>query len=176
MRVVFSAVALACGLFLVTHQPAFAETPAVSKKQVTKIIGQFQEAIKNKDTAAFMGLFLREDVTWTATYTDASVERYNASIKDTKEPVAIRVQAGGSPRKFIDSIAKNKAPQSETFSNVRIDTDGDIAHVWFDYTFMIGTYKSAWGKESWQLVRTEGGWKISAVTWSSEENPVPPGA
>lgn len=175
MKVLFSAAAFACSILLSIHQPAFAESPAVSEKHVAKIIEQFQDAIKNKDTAGFMGLFLRDDVTWTATYTDASVERYNASIRDAKEPLATRVQAGGSPRKFIESIAKNKAPQSEIFSNVRIDTDGDIAHVWFDYTFMIGSYKSAWGKESWQLVRTEAGWKIAAVTWSSEENPVPPG-
>ncbi|MQA18198.1 nuclear transport factor 2 family protein [Rugamonas rivuli] len=176
MKIVFSFAVLTCSLLLSLHQPASAENTGVSEKQVGKIIGQFQDAIKNKDIAGFMGLFLREDVTWTAAYTDASVERYNASIKNTKEPLATRVQAGGSPRKFIESIAKNKAPQSEIFSNVRIDTDGDIAHVWFDYTFMVGTYKSAWGKESWQLVRTETGWKISAVTWSSEENPVQPDA
>ncbi len=121
-----------------------------------------------------MELFVREDVTWTVAYTDASVDRYNASRKDPKEPLATRVQTGGSPRKFIEGIAKAKMPQSERFSNVHIDTDGHVAHVWFDYTFMVGDYKSAWGKESWQVVRTEAGWKIAAVTWSAEENPVPP--
>jgi len=60
-----------------------------------------------------MELFVREDVTWTVAYTDASVVRYNVSRKDPREPLATRVQTGGSPRKFIVGIAKAKMPQSE---------------------------------------------------------------
>jgi hypothetical protein len=41
-------------------------------------------------------------------------------------------------------------------------------------TFKAGDYKANWGKESWQLVRTEAGWKIAGVTWTQELNPVPP--
>ena len=79
-----------------------------------------------------------------------------------------------SPGDFIGFIAKDPAALEETFSNIRIDTDGDVAQVWFDYTFMAGGYKENWGKESWQLVRTEAGWKIAAVVWSQELNPVRP--
>jgi hypothetical protein len=42
------------------------------------------------------------------------------------------------------------------------------------YTFMEGSYRANWGKESWQLVRTENGWKIASVIWSQELNPTPP--
>jgi hypothetical protein len=66
------------------------------------------------------------------------------------------------------------APVEETFSSVRIELDAEIAQVWFDYTFMEGSYRSNWGKESWHLVRTESGWKIASVVWSQEINPVPP--
>lgn len=79
-----------------------------------------------------------------------------------------------SPRKFINMIAADKAKIDETISNVRIDSDGDVAQVWFDYSFLNGDYKENWGKESWQMVRTEDGWKIAAVVWSQEMNPTPP--
>ncbi|MGO4479254.1 hypothetical protein AB4Z32_23660 [Massilia sp. 2TAF26] len=79
-----------------------------------------------------------------------------------------------TPRAFIEMVAKAPMPAEETFSNVRIDTDGEVAQVWFDYSFLDGSYRRNWGKESWQLVRTEKGWKIAAVVWSQEINPVPP--
>lgn len=172
MRVPFIAGVLAVGLVLSSPQTAFAQNADASKQQIEQLVETFRLAIINKDTASFMKLFLCEDITWNTVYTDSSVERYNAGLKDPKEPQALKIQ-GGSPRKFIEGIAKKKDARSETISNLRIDTDGEVAHVWFDYTFMIGEYKNNWGKESWQLVRTEAGWKIAAVVWSAEENPTP---
>ncbi len=119
----------------------------------------------------FHELFLREDITWNVVYTDDSVKRYNANLNDPAIPRATKIQ-GGSPRRFIESIARSRQARSEAISNVRIDTDGEVAQVWFDFAFIVGDYKSAWGKESWQLVRTGDGWKIAAVVWSAEENPV----
>ena len=171
MRTALTAFVLAVGLVL-PPLPASAQDTGASRQQIEQLIERFRTAIADKDTAGFMQLFLREDITWNVVYTDDSVKRYNANLKDANIPLATRVQ-GGSPRKFIDSIARSKQARSETISNVRIDTDGEIAQVWFDFAFMTGDYKNAWGKESWQLVRTDAGWKIAAVVWSAEENPVP---
>jgi hypothetical protein len=33
----------------------------------------------------------------------------------------------------------------------------------FDYTFLANGKKTNWGREMWQLVRTEDGWKIFSV-------------
>lgn len=153
-------------------QAALAQDPAESRKQIAAIVEDFRLAIINKDTAGFMRLFLREDISWVASYTDGSVERYNASLTDPSQPRGMKT-IGGGPRKFIESIARRKERREETFSNLRIDTDGEVAQVWFDYAMFVGDYKNNWGKESWQLVRTEDGWKIAAVVWSAEENPVP---
>jgi hypothetical protein len=79
-----------------------------------------------------------------------------------------------SPRKFISSVVKDKEKIDEAISNVRIDSDGDVGQVWFDYNFVRGSYKENWGKESWQVVRTSDGWKIAGVVWSQELNPTPP--
>lgn len=171
MKTALSAILLGIALFFAAQDAAFAQNPADSRQKIDALIETFRQAIINKDTAGFMRLFLREDITWTGVYTDGSVDRYNATLKDSKEARSPKVQ-NSSPRKFIESIARAPEVRSETFSNVRIDTDGEIAQVWFDYSFMVGDYKNNWGKESWQLVRTEAGWKIAAVVWSAEENPV----
>ena len=172
MRTELSALVLAVGLFSLPSLPAFAQNTDASKQQIEQLVERFRTAIIDKDTAAFMQLFLREDITWNVVYTDDSLQRYNAWLKDQNIPPATKVQ-GGSPRMFIDSIARSRQARSEAISNVRIDTDGEIAQVWFDFAFMTGDYKNAWGKESWQLVRTEAGWKIAAVVWSAQENPNP---
>jgi len=79
-----------------------------------------------------------------------------------------------SPRKFINRIASDKATIDEIISNVRIDSDGEVAQVWFDYSNLRDGYKENWGRESWQMVRTEDGWKIAAVVWPQEINSAPP--
>ena len=68
----------------------------------------------------------------------------------------------------------SKEKIDEAISNLRIDSDGDVGQVWFDYNFVRGGYRENWGKESWQMVRTNDGWRIAGVVWSQELNPVPP--
>ncbi len=171
MKSVLATVPLCLVLFSGAPQLAFAENPAESRQQIEAVIAAFGKALADKDKEGFMRLFLREDITWVGVYTDGSVARYRSSLKDPTQPTP-KVQAA-TPRKFIESIARAPEARTETFENVRIDTDGEMAQVLFDYSFMVGDYRNNWGKESWQMVRTGNGWKIAAVIWSAEENPVP---
>lgn len=164
---------LAVALFLTAAMPARAETPAQSRQRIEGVVEQFRAAIVNKDKDSFMKLFLREDITWAAAFDDASLERIKARRKDKSLPDPKKTFSG-SPREFIEDIAKAEAPLRETFENLRIDTDGDVAQVWFDYSFMAGDYRENWGKEAWHMVRTEEGWKIASVIWSMRLNPEPP--
>lgn len=82
--------------------------------------------------------------------------------------------SGGSPREFIEDIARSPGPLEETFDNVRIDADADVAQVWFDYRFKAGNCRENRGKEAWHLVRTDDGWKTASVIWSMKLNPEPP--
>lgn len=164
--------ALCMALFAGTPPHAFAENPAESRQKIAAVVKAFGKALADKDKEGFMRLFLREDITWVGVYTDGSVARYRASQKDPKEPSP--KTESSTPRKFIEKIVRAPEARTETFENVRIDTDGEMAQVLFDYSFMVGDYRNNWGKESWQMVRTENGWKIAAVIWSAEENPQPP--
>jgi len=45
---------------------------------------------------------------------------------------------------LIDGAVATKEQREETFSNVSIDTDGEIAPVSFDYTFLANGKKTNW--------------------------------
>lgn len=160
----------------VTSSPqyALAQTADSSNTaQIEQVIETFRTAIVNKDEKTFLRLFLKENITWTGVITDASIERMyaNRPKPEMKRPSKF---FSSSPRQFIKFVVKDKEKIDETISNVRIDSDGDVGLVWFDYNFVRGSYKQNWGKESWQMVRTSDGWKIAAVVWSEEMNPTPP--
>lgn len=165
--------ALALAMFLSSAPPAHAEAPSESRRQIEKIVEQFRVAIVNKDKDSFMKLFLREDITWASAYEDASLDRIMANRTDKSLPRP-KKSFSSSPRKFIEGIAKAAEPLEETFENVRIDADEDVAQVWFDYSFKAGNYRENWGKEAWHMVRTDDGWKIASVIWSMTLNPNPP--
>lgn len=122
-----------------------------------------------------MKLFLREDITWDAAFDDPSLDGIMARRTDKSLPRPNKT-FHSTPREFIKGIAKSSGPREETIDNVRIDTDGDVAQVWFDYSYKQSDYQQNWGKEAWQLVRTEDGWKIASVIWSMKLNPEPPPA
>ena len=173
MKSALPAAALALGLFLSVPGQALAQAPAADRQQIEAIVETFRTSIIKKDTAGFMKLFLHEGITWTGVVTDTSIERLYANRPDPKLKRPAKYK-NSSPRSFIESIAKDPEQLEETFANLRIDSDGDVAQVWFDYSVVASDYKQNWGKESWQMVRTEAGWKIAAVVWSMEFNPVPP--
>ena len=173
MKAALTLLCLAAGLSLSAPHMARAEGPADSRKQIEAVVETFRASLIKKDKEAFLQLFMKEDITWAGVTTDASIEMLYASRPkpEMKRPFKYFTS---TPRKFIDMIVKDPGQVEETFSNVRIETDGEVAQVWFDYVFMEGRYRSNWGKESWQLVRTGNGWKIASVVWSQEINPAPP--
>jgi hypothetical protein len=170
----YLAAALTAGLLAVLTPASFAASPAEDQANIRQVVETFRVSLIKKDPDTFMKLFYSETIPWIGVVTDTSVARAIAAKTDPKRPDPKKLFTGGTPRKFIEGIAKDKEPAEETFENIRIDTDGDVAQVWFDYSFMDGAYRANWGKESWHLVRTPEGWKISSVIWSMEFNPEPP--
>lgn len=168
----FFAAVLMLGMLSLAPLPVAAQG-ADSNKAINEVIETFRTAIINKDRDAFLKLFFKDDITWAGVTTDASIEHMYATRPDPKLKRPHKTFSS-TPVKFIGRIVEDKAKIEETFSNVRIDTDGDVAQVWFDYSFITDGYKQNWGKESWQMVRTETGWKIAAVIWSMEFNQQPP--
>ena len=170
----FSVAALVCSAMATLALPSHAAQDPADRARIEQVVETFRVAVIKKDTVTFMKLFYSDTIPWIGVTTDKTLARENAEKPDPKMPDLKKLYASGNPKKFIEGIAKNPAKIEETFDNVRIDSDGDVAQVWFDYSFNEGSYKQNWGKESWHMVRTEEGWKISSVIWSMESNPQPP--
>jgi len=175
------ALALVLALHLLPIQGALAAdaAPAAPRQQaeqeIARVVELFRNAIINKDKDAFLKLFLKEDITWSGVTADTSIDMLYANWPNPALRRPSKVFSS-NPRAFIESIVAERERSEETFANLRIDSDGDVAQVWFDYSFLSDGRKQNWGKESWQMVRTEAGWKIAAVIWSQELSPMPPSA
>ena len=139
---------------------------------IHQVIASFRTAIIQRDKPRFLSLFLQDNTPWQAVMSDQSLD----SIR-LKNPQAIKARPnpGNNPVSFIDSIVKDKNSSEETFSNIRIDGDGDVAAVSFDYAFLSNGVATNHGKEVWLMVRTEGGWKIMTLAWSVTLDPAPAG-
>lgn len=152
---------------------AFAEQGVNDINQVVKI---FEQSIKDKNKNKFLMLFINEPVTWVGVYHEKD---YQNELEWSKSPEgkALKKKIGdkfrapakvrfSSPEVFIDSIIDNTKQPIEKVSNVKVNTDGEVAAISFDYQFFDGDIRVNYGTEHWQLIRTIHGWKISAVNYS----------
>lgn len=126
---------------------------------VRRVIEAFRLSIIERDKERFMKLFLEGGVSWQSTLSDEALVR----IRE-KNPKAVKLRV--NPTSFIDEVVADKASGEETFDNIRIDSDGDVAAVTFDYHFLSDGKETNSGKEAWQLIRTADGWRIVSVIWS----------
>jgi ketosteroid isomerase-like protein len=145
-------------LFLTAAPCAAQESP---KAQVQQVVDRFQASLKAKDTQALGELFLPESKAWITTLGEPSFSEVKA-----KHPEVPRYKAG-SLQEFTDFVGKAKGSVEERFHDVRIETDGSVASVYFDFEFLMDGKVGNHGAETWQLVRTDQGWKIAAMLYSS---------
>ena len=173
------AVLLLC-LSGLTHHARAQETPtsatatatATGEADIRVVVEAFRTAIIDRDKARFLRLFLDGNTIWQSVKSDAMLQ-----LVQRKKPEASKapVSPASTPLSFIDSIVAAKSASEEKFADIRIDSDGDVAAVSFDYSFHSDGRMTNYGQESWQLVRTEAGWRIVSVVWSVNLPPPPQG-
>lgn len=73
----------------------------------------------------------------------------------------------GPPVKMISDTDK----QEEKMWNIKIETDGYLGSVHFNYSDHRNGIKKAFGTEAWDLIREESGWKIVSVKYTVTEIP-----
>ncbi len=130
---------------------------------IRAVIESFRTSIIEKDRERFLDLFVQRDVPWQSVLDDESLARIQVQ---RPEAIKARFKQENNPVAFIDGIVASKNRSEETFSNIRIDSDGEVAAVTFDYSFVLNGKPTNWGKEAWLMVRTEAGWKITTVAYS----------
>jgi hypothetical protein len=153
MRALFSlllALCLAC--------PAHAADTDVAA--IRQLVQQFQTAIVAHDGKTLGSLFVQEGGSWWSVLDEPTYAAAKA-----RDPAARRLQPS-TWREFADFVTHSAKPIEERFYDVRIDSNGTVASVWFDFDFLAAGKVTNRGSETWQLVRTDDGWKIVAMLYS----------
>lgn len=138
-----------------------------AEAEVRAVARAFRQAIIDKDGAAFAALFLDPS---RATWISVESELRLAAAQTTGRPLGDKVLVGPdlTPLSFIRRIVQSPARHDETMENLRIATDGDIASVHFDFTYLNDGRAITTGEEAWLLVRTADGWRIVSAVWSKQ--------
>lgn len=127
---------------------------------IHQLVDGFQKAIVAKDGKALSDMFLPSGGAWVMVLSDESYARMKA-----KSPDVSRYKLGNYTD-FVQFVATSKVPVEERFSNVRVETDGAVASVYFDFVFLEDAKENNRGSETWHVVKTDSGWKISSMTYS----------
>jgi hypothetical protein len=156
-RLILAAATAAC-----LHAPVHAADsgPAADVAAIRQVVQQFQAAIVAHDGMTLGGLFLQDHDSWLSVLDDATY----ADVKK-RHPAAKKVMHS-TWKEFADFVQKDPKAIEERFYNVRIDTNGAVGSVYFDFDFIHDGKVSNRGSETWQMVRAEDGWKISAMLYS----------
>lgn len=92
-----------------------------------------------------------EAVTWQAVVDDPSLE----TIQLTRpQAIKARHRPDNNFVAFVDGVVASQNREEEQFSEVRVDTDGEVASVSFDYVYVSNAKATNSGREKWLLVRT----------------------
>lgn len=131
----------------------------VARSQLATFVETFRVSIINKDGAKLDSMFL-PGTPFVSVFDDETFR----SIK-AKRPGASKVVVTDS-KKFTSFVTVSAKPLEEKFDAIGIDTDGTLASVHFAYGFYNDGELINDGMETWQLVNSETGWKISAMLFS----------
>lgn len=158
MRLALSAL-LVSGLVAMPVHAAEVPGRAAARAEVQQLVERFKHAIVVKDGEAMRGMFLAGGSGFRV------LDRTSLAAVRAKTPEARQFNPW-SYEDFAKFLGASPAALEETFDNVRIETDGTVGMVWFDYRFIKDGKQSNHGAETWQVVRDIDGWKISAMLFS----------
>jgi hypothetical protein len=131
---------------------------------VQHVMDAYHEAVVTHDGARLAQLFLPKGSLWLKVLSDDAYAHAKA-----KSPDAVKVLAG-SYEDFAKLVSTSKASFNPTHTHVQVSSDGTIASVYFDFVFLIDGKEANRGSEAWQLVKGSEGWRIAAITYSSNQH------
>jgi hypothetical protein len=128
---------------------------------VQHVIDAYHEAVLTRDGPRLARLFIPQGGIWLNVLSD---EAY--ALAKAKSPDAVKVRVG-SYTDFVKLLSASKASFNPTHTDLHGNSDGTIASVYFDFVFLVDGKEQNRGSETWVLVKGTEGWRIAAVTYSS---------
>lgn len=135
------------------------DAPSPARAELLDLATRFRHAILVKDGDAMRGMFLSGGSGFRV------LNLTSLAAVRAKNPEARQFNPW-SYEEFAKSLGTSPVKLEETLDNVRIETDGTVGMVWFDYRVIKDGKQSNHGVETWQVVRESDGWKISAMLFS----------
>ena len=156
----FSVAAVAQSPSSDANKAVFAGSPS-DTIDVQHVIDSYHEAVLAHDGSRLSRLFLSQGGMWLNVLSDDAFAQVRA-----KTPNAAKVRIG-SYEDFAKMVSNSKASFNPTHTHLQLNSDGTIASVYFEYVFLIDGKEQNRGSETWVLVKGTDGWRIAAVTYSS---------
>ncbi len=121
---------------------------AQQEEEVRQVIASMFEGMKSKNTDLIKGAFHPEATMQTVKSGENGAELDSNSVMD-----------------FVNRIASSPATTTldERILDYQIKVDGDMAAAWTPYEFYVNENFSHCGVNSFQLIRTKEGWKITYI-------------
>lgn len=134
-------------------------------EKLEEVLNEYMRCIKDQDEKALVKLFYPKNTPHLGNF-DLSSEiiatRNNPDVINEMGVFDI------SKETFVNSMVSPPGGLQfeETYENHVIDTDGLIASINFDYTLFVNETLVKSGREFWQLIKSNKGWKIVSVVHS----------
>jgi hypothetical protein len=168
LRSLLFALTISLGLASIAQSPSAAEgNEAVSAGtasdtvDVQHVINAYHEAVLAHDGSRLSNLFLPQGSLWLNVLSDDAYAHVKA-----KSPDAVKIRIG-SYTDFAKAVSNSKASFNPTHTHLQLNSDGTVASVYFDFVFLVDGKEENRGSETWVLVKSTDGWRIAAVTYSS---------
>ena len=139
------------------------EVNPIYKDELKAFVETFRLSIINQDAETYKSLFYSKAPPWIVVFSDEMVK-----LKRNKKPNfprSVDFSKMGSPH---DRAMKER---EEKIWNIKIETDGYLGYVHFNYSDHEKGLKKAWGTQAWALVREDAGWQIVSMTYVVTEVP-----
>ena len=150
----------AAGVLIMTFSPALAST-ADDTADVDHLIAAYHQAVVSHDAPRLAALFVPTGSAWFSVLSDDGLQRVRV-----KSPDAMKLKPG-SVESFVKMVATSTSRLDPRHTNLQVRSDGAIATVTFDFSFLIDGKEQNRGSESWQLVKGTEGWRIASIIYSS---------
>jgi ketosteroid isomerase-like protein len=128
---------------------------------IQRTMESFHHAVAAHDGNGVSALFLDHGSTWINVLSDKAFAAAKA-----KDAAAQKIRISNY-QDFAAFVSKTKSVLDPRHDHVQIVSDGAVASVYFHFEFLIDGKVENRGDETWQLVKTAGGWRIAAITYSS---------
>lgn len=133
---------------------------------ITRVTDDFQAALLKKDVKLLSSLMFNANILFSSPANDSFIKK----VRETRDVNFDGVGAGGYTD-FAKFVAGSKTPVAEKFYNIKITQDRHVAWVMFDFEFLDDNVVVNHGVEAWQMLKTDGKWKILSVVWTNHGAP-----